>query len=172
MFLIFSEYVDIHGFLCVGICAFGIVANLLHIKVLTTGRMRKTAVNSILTAIAICDTGLMIDYVIYIYHYIFGVRPVCSHYKPPFYQFRLASNSTRATCNQCTHTIGLYTYCFMSSSQSHYTRPVYGWLSCWRSCVRWPYGKFTINMFHLHNKWNTEPDEWHPSGINPVPHGY
>ncbi|VDM28688.1 unnamed protein product [Toxocara canis] len=65
-----ASYAPVHGFICVAICAFGIVTNLVHVLVLTRPSMRCSAVNCVLTAVAICDMGTMASYLVYICHFV------------------------------------------------------------------------------------------------------
>uniref|UniRef100_A0A914XM35 G-protein coupled receptors family 1 profile domain-containing protein n=1 Tax=Plectus sambesii TaxID=2011161 RepID=A0A914XM35_9BILA len=63
-------YAPVHGYICVVICIFGMVTNLVHVIVLTRPAMRSSAVNCILTAVAICDMGTMGSYFVYIVHFV------------------------------------------------------------------------------------------------------
>ncbi|PAV77635.1 hypothetical protein WR25_25484 isoform B [Diploscapter pachys] len=75
-------YAPIHGYICVGLCLFGIITNIVHVLVLSRPAMRNSAVNSILTAVAICDIGTMGSYLIYIMHFVIQrSRDPCS---PPY----------------------------------------------------------------------------------------
>ncbi|KAF7637345.1 G_PROTEIN_RECEP_F1_2 domain-containing protein [Meloidogyne graminicola] len=56
-----KSYAPIHGRICVLLCLFGVITNLIHCVVLTRPRMRKSAVNSIMTAVALCDLGTMVQ---------------------------------------------------------------------------------------------------------------
>ncbi|KJH52299.1 hypothetical protein DICVIV_01501 [Dictyocaulus viviparus] len=71
-------YAPIHGIVCVGLCVFGILTNIVHVIVLTRPTMRNSAVNCILTAVAICDIGTMLSYLIYIVHFVVQRRNTCS----------------------------------------------------------------------------------------------
>lgn len=70
-----SAYAPVHGYICVAICAFGIVTNLVHVLVLSRPNMRCSAVNCVLTAVAICDMGTMASYLIYICHFVLIKNP-------------------------------------------------------------------------------------------------
>ncbi|PAV76431.1 hypothetical protein WR25_11603 isoform B [Diploscapter pachys] len=75
-------YAPIHGYICVGLCLFGIITNIVHVLVLSRPAMRNSAVNSILTAVAVCDIGTMGSYLIYIMHFVIQrSRDPCS---PPY----------------------------------------------------------------------------------------
>uniref|UniRef100_A0AC34RSI7 G-protein coupled receptors family 1 profile domain-containing protein n=1 Tax=Panagrolaimus sp. JU765 TaxID=591449 RepID=A0AC34RSI7_9BILA len=63
-------YEPVHGIVCVVICVFGLLTNLIHVIVLTRPQMRITAVNSLMTAVAICDMGTMASYLVYIYNFV------------------------------------------------------------------------------------------------------
>lgn len=65
-----SLYQPYHGCICIIICTLGILTNIINILVLTKRQMR-TSVNILLTAIAVCDMGTMLSYLIYIAHFVF-----------------------------------------------------------------------------------------------------
>ncbi|CAK5022627.1 unnamed protein product [Meloidogyne enterolobii] len=67
-----KAYAPIHGRICVFLCLFGVITNLIHCVVLTRPQMRQSAVNSIMTAVALCDLGTMGSYLIYIWHFVLG----------------------------------------------------------------------------------------------------
>jgi hypothetical protein len=62
-----QRYSHYHGYICAFLCSYGIIANIINIIVLTRPWMR-TAVNIILSAIAICDIGTMASYFVYVLH--------------------------------------------------------------------------------------------------------
>ncbi|KAL3082865.1 hypothetical protein niasHS_010667 [Heterodera schachtii] len=66
-----KAYAPIHGRICVFLCLFGVVTNLIHCVVLTRPQMRVSAVNFIMTAVALCDLGTMGSYLVYIIHFVF-----------------------------------------------------------------------------------------------------
>ncbi|CAJ0582643.1 unnamed protein product, partial [Mesorhabditis spiculigera] len=63
-------YAPIHGYLCLGLCVFGMLTNLVHVAVLSRPTMRNSAVNCLLTAVAVCDLGTMCTYLIYLCHFV------------------------------------------------------------------------------------------------------
>lgn len=71
-------YAPIHGYVCIGLCVFGILTNLVHVVVLSRPMMRNSAVNCVLTAVALCDIGTMVTYLIYISHFVVRRQTTCS----------------------------------------------------------------------------------------------
>ncbi|GMS80109.1 hypothetical protein PENTCL1PPCAC_2284 [Pristionchus entomophagus] len=69
-----SFYQPIHGVICVFLCAFGLLTNAVHIAVLSRPSMRASAVNCLLTAVAVCDVGTMASYLVYIVHFVIRKR--------------------------------------------------------------------------------------------------
>uniref|UniRef100_A0A915AX40 G-protein coupled receptors family 1 profile domain-containing protein n=1 Tax=Parascaris univalens TaxID=6257 RepID=A0A915AX40_PARUN len=68
----FSKYYSsVHGGICMVICTFGIISNLVHILVLTRAPLRRCAVNCVLTAVAVCDVLTMSSYVVYLLRFRF-----------------------------------------------------------------------------------------------------
>ena len=61
-----NHYKVLHGFLALAFCIFGMVANFMHVKVLTCRALRSHAINVILAAIALCDFGTAASYAVYI----------------------------------------------------------------------------------------------------------
>ena len=70
-------YSGVHGYLCIAVCVFGIVSNVLNIVVLTDRRMASSPTNFILTALAISDMLPMLTYLPYAtyFHCVAGVQP-------------------------------------------------------------------------------------------------
>lgn len=60
-----------HRFISFTLCLVGLLANILHICVLTRRQMRRSAVHTVLTCIAIADIGTMTSYMIYITRFEF-----------------------------------------------------------------------------------------------------
>lgn len=67
---VFSFYGQIHGIVCLFLCVFGILFNILHVIVLTREKMRNSAVNVVMVCIALADIGTMLSYLIYILHFV------------------------------------------------------------------------------------------------------
>lgn len=62
------RYADIHGYVSLCVCLFGIVTNLFNVSVLTRKQM-KTPVNQILTWLAISDIMTMLSYIPFVVHF-------------------------------------------------------------------------------------------------------
>lgn len=58
-----------HPYLSISVCVFGTVANILNIIVLTRKDMASAPINRILTALAMADMLLMIEYIPFVYYY-------------------------------------------------------------------------------------------------------
>ncbi|XP_018562902.1 probable G-protein coupled receptor 139 [Anoplophora glabripennis] len=63
----YAEYY--HPYLSISVCVFGTVANILNIVVLTRKDMVSAPINRILTALAVADMLLMIEYIPFAYYY-------------------------------------------------------------------------------------------------------
>nr|CAD2198153.1 unnamed protein product [Meloidogyne enterolobii] len=83
-----KAYAPIHGRICVFLCLFGVITNLIHCVVLTRPQMRQSAVNSIMTAVALCDLGTMGSYLIYIWHFVLGGN-LCSNTQTHIWMYYL-----------------------------------------------------------------------------------
>ena len=60
------SYKSVHGYFSLIVCVFGTVANLLNVAVLTRKDMASAPINRILTALAIADMLVMLEYVPYV----------------------------------------------------------------------------------------------------------
>lgn len=60
------SYKSVHGYFSLVVCIFGTVANVLNVAVLTRRDMASTPINRILTALAIADMLVMLEYVPYV----------------------------------------------------------------------------------------------------------
>lgn len=73
-------YKSVHGYLSLVVCVFGSVANVLNICVLSRKQMRWPT-NLILTALALADLVVMLEYVPFVSHvYLRGRRASCRDY--------------------------------------------------------------------------------------------
>jgi len=100
-------YSGVHGYLCVAICVFGIVSNILNIVVLTNRRMASSPTNFILTALAISDLLPMLTYLPYAvyFHCVAGVHPDPRNgYPRAWIVFLLFNNSFIIT----SHTVSVW----------------------------------------------------------------
>jgi len=68
-------YQQVHGYLSLAVCAFGIVSNAMNIAVLTR-RSMISPTNHLLTALATADIGVMIFYVPYAAYFYCVAKPV------------------------------------------------------------------------------------------------
>ncbi|CAB3404782.1 unnamed protein product [Caenorhabditis bovis] len=66
-----SVYTVFHRYACLIICFIGVVSNIIHILVLSRPRMRSSAVNCVLTAVAMCDVITMLSYATYLLRFRF-----------------------------------------------------------------------------------------------------
>ncbi|KAI1719862.1 serpentine type 7TM GPCR chemoreceptor srw domain-containing protein [Ditylenchus destructor] len=83
-------YAPVHGRICVVLCLFGVFTNLIHCVVLTRPSMRNSAVNCIMTAVALCDMGTMASYFVYILHFVIQKTPQsCSNAMTYWWMFFL-----------------------------------------------------------------------------------
>lgn len=60
------SYKSVHGYLSLIVCIFGTVANALNVAVLTRKDMASAPINRILTALAIADMLVMLEYIPYV----------------------------------------------------------------------------------------------------------
>jgi len=89
-------YSGVHGYLCIAVCIFGIISNILNIVVLTNRRMASSPTNFILTALATSDLIPMLTYLPYAvyFHCVAGVQPDPRHgYPRAWIVFLLFNNS-------------------------------------------------------------------------------
>ncbi|ETN79955.1 hypothetical protein NECAME_09492 [Necator americanus] len=71
LFLFRHTYSEFHRYIAVLLCCFGLLANSIHIWVLTRPRMRFSSVHSVLVCIAVSDMGTMTSYMVYITRFEF-----------------------------------------------------------------------------------------------------
>ncbi|CAJ0960359.1 unnamed protein product, partial [Mesorhabditis belari] len=71
LFVFDRGYKQIHRYLAVFLCVFGLLFNSVHIWVLRQPRLRSTSVHTVLVGIACSDIGTMVSYLIYITRYEF-----------------------------------------------------------------------------------------------------
>ncbi|VDM37698.1 unnamed protein product [Toxocara canis] len=60
-----SAYTHVHKYISLAISAFGIIANTVHVMVLTRSEMRRSAVNRLLAIMAMCDITTMFSYLVF-----------------------------------------------------------------------------------------------------------
>ncbi|KAK0394203.1 hypothetical protein QR680_000615 [Steinernema hermaphroditum] len=68
-----ASYQVVHRYLSTIICVGGLLANFMHIIVLTRPVMRKCAINRILSLMAICDMLIMVSYIIFTVRFGFAI---------------------------------------------------------------------------------------------------
>ncbi|VDO66697.1 unnamed protein product [Heligmosomoides polygyrus] len=71
LFLFQQTYSSFHRYIAVLLCLFGLLANSIHIWVLTRPRMRFSSVHTVLVCIALSDMGTMTSYLIYMIRFEF-----------------------------------------------------------------------------------------------------
>ncbi|XGW07713.1 hypothetical protein V3C99_010681 [Haemonchus contortus] len=71
LFLFQQTYSSFHRYISVLLCLFGLLANSIHIWVLTRPRMRFSSVHTVLVCIAVSDMGTMTSYLIYMTRFEF-----------------------------------------------------------------------------------------------------
>lgn len=72
----YDRFDQIHTWLSLVLCLFGLLANLLTATVLTRPTMA-TVVNKLLTVVAFCDSCLLSIYMVYLVHYKFLIKTIC-----------------------------------------------------------------------------------------------
>ncbi|VDL72047.1 unnamed protein product [Nippostrongylus brasiliensis] len=71
LFLFQQTYSAVHRYVAVLLCLFGLLANSIHIWVLTRPRMQFSSVHTLLVCIAVSDMGTMTSYLIYMTRFEF-----------------------------------------------------------------------------------------------------
>ncbi|ESO91308.1 hypothetical protein LOTGIDRAFT_153743 [Lottia gigantea] len=104
-------YWNIHGYLSIFVCIFGIVTNFINIQILTRKPMR-TSVNVVLTAVAISDIALMASYIPYAIHFYIacGLDPTPDRYSYEWTTFM----AVHANVTLTTHAISIWLAVFMA----------------------------------------------------------
>lgn len=116
-------YQQMHGYLAVAVCLFGIISNLLNIVVLTRKHMRSPT-NFILTALAIADILTMSPYMVMATYFYIIYRPLCEegdrHTKPWMY-YILFHNLYIVACHMMamwlTVSLAVFRYIFVCRHQ-------------------------------------------------------
>jgi len=99
-----AHYQDIHGYLSIGVCLFGIVSNAMNVVVLTRRNM-VTATNYILTALAVADIFTMMSYLPYaVYFYCVAVPNDRYPHARGWIVYLLFNTNFNITC----HTIAMW----------------------------------------------------------------
>lgn len=98
-------YSDIHGYISLLVCAFGILANVINVLILTRKNMR-TSTNCLLTGLAISDMLTMIFYAPHVYHFHlqYGTKDSVERNTKDWMSFKLLTINFVAT----THTISIW----------------------------------------------------------------
>ncbi|VDK46287.1 unnamed protein product [Anisakis simplex] len=162
-----QAYAPVHGLICVAICSFGIITNLVHVLVLTRPSMRCSAVNCVLTAVAICDMGTMASYFVYIWHFVLHKTSACSPtYSHLWMQFLL----WHVVLSIALHTTSLWLAVAMAFIRrmtlkvarlnSKWQRPQFAWRVC--SGVYVTVFVLCIPTLLVHDIVEYPQAEWHP----------
>uniref|UniRef100_A0A0N5ATC5 G_PROTEIN_RECEP_F1_2 domain-containing protein n=1 Tax=Syphacia muris TaxID=451379 RepID=A0A0N5ATC5_9BILA len=70
--VVYRLYGPSHKYICITLCVVGLLANIIHIWVLTRPSMQNSSVHTVLTAIAMADIGTMASYFTYLTRYEFN----------------------------------------------------------------------------------------------------
>ncbi|CAJ0585674.1 unnamed protein product, partial [Mesorhabditis spiculigera] len=79
-----GAYGQMHQMVSFLLCVLGVMANILHITILTRPVMKRSAVNRLLALMAVCDTITMIDYLLYLIRFGIMVDPNDPPYGYPY----------------------------------------------------------------------------------------
>lgn len=142
------SYAPIHGYVCIVLCFFGIVTNLVHVLVLTRPTMRSSAVNCILTAVAICDMGTMASYMIYIFHFVLARQWSCTTPIFTFAWMQFLVNQTQFTLKYC-----FQLWHVVLSIALHTTSL---WLAVAMAFIR----RMTLRVARLNSDWQRPINAW------------
>ncbi|KAI1707501.1 serpentine type 7TM GPCR chemoreceptor srw domain-containing protein [Ditylenchus destructor] len=104
-----NAYGVVHKYVCLFICIFGSLANIVHIFVLTRPIMQRSAVNRLLAIIGVCDIFTMLSYLMFVIRFGFAVD--LSNPPPGYALHWIIFLLAHVVCSIALHTITLYLTC-------------------------------------------------------------